>query len=427
VACDVVVSCPLFVELCAGTAALSLRLHHPRARPPVSRMGAKTGYADVILRCMGLRPGQGSADGTRYLWCEPDAGVRLLLHAYRDRAVSLAAAEIIRGWKDEDPRALWERLRAEGPARCPPVDPAEVARFLYGTAASYGGPKGSLWDTFLHPEEGGRYGAARADVADKTAALPTVEATITADARDIDPREVARYARILTANRLVNPDPETWQNTGRGGYRHGGADFCTPAADLAARFADAVEVPGAAVVDDARKVDPREVARWTFCHARTHRIGDGYAEERDPRPGRTGFQGQGPDRWALSDRFTDAPTLPATITDDARKVDPPQLPPGVVVYIDPPYENTTGYSHKFPRGAWLPIVRRWAEAGALVVVSEAEPIPELVAEGWHAVEITGERKGQKRTFSKQQREWLTMSRAPAWKPSEQMGLFSGRS
>jgi hypothetical protein len=131
-------------------------------------MGAKTGYADVILRCMGLRPGQGSADGTRYLWCEPDAGVQLLLHAYRDRAVSLAAAEIIRGWKDEDPRALWERLRAEGPAVCPPVDP----------------------------------------------------------------REVARYARILTANRLVNPDPETWQNTGRGGYKHGGADFCTPAADL---------------------------------------------------------------------------------------------------------------------------------------------------------------------------------------------------
>ena len=560
--------CPLFVELCAGTAALSLRLHHPRARPPVSRMGAKTGYADVILRCMGLRPGQGSADGTRYLWCEPDAGVRLLLHAYRDRAVSLGAAEIIRGWKDEDPRALWERLRAEGPARCPPVDPAEVARFLYGTAASYGGLKGSLWDTFLHPEEGGRYGAARADVADKTATLPTVEATIATDARHIDPREVARYARILTANRLVNPDPETWQNTGRGGYKHGGADFCTPAADLAARFTDAVEVPGAAVVDDARKVDPREVARWTFCHARTHRIGDGYAEERDPRPGRTGFQGQGPDRWALSDRFTDAPTLPATITDDARKVDPrevarfgllqggcynnypidvkqpypdynrfppkgnwpvsiaeamentatigatitddaravdprevarwsliqanewrgnavierdgelwamagevgrtilrrvqmvdgrdlslknlsdqfratpdplatitddaravepSQLPAGVVVYIDPPYENTTGYAHAFPRSEWLPIVRRWAEAGALVVVSEAEPIPELMAEGWHAVEITGERKGQKRTFSKQQREWLTMSRAPAWKPSEQMGLFHGRS
>ena len=520
-------------------------------------MGAKTGYADVILRCMGLRPGQGSADGTRYLWCEPDAGVRLLLHAYRDRAVSLAAAEIIRGWAGEDPRALWERLRAEGPARCPPVDPrevarlaflwrgsfhqkgpragigkpegqapsasyggfpprlyelektipalptlpatittdarqvdpAEVARFLYGTAASYGGPKGSLWDTFLHPETGGRYGAARADVADKTAALPTVEAaiatdarqvdpaevarwslvsgwaahgkdagsyggpgrcgdktcaltiegaarrysdaptlpaTITTDARQVDPREVARYARILTANRLVNPDPETWQNTGRGGYRHGGADFCTPAADLAARFADAVEVPGAAVVDDARAVDPREVARWSLLVVRSF-------GQKGPRFGYAPMTGDEKcimRRWRPdqpAQELQDTPTIPATITDDARAVDPPQLPPGVVAYIDPPYVNTTGYAHAFPRSEWLPVVRRWVEAGALVVVSEAEPIAELVAEGWHAVEITGERKGQKRTFSKQQREWLTISRAPAWKPSEQMGLFDGRS
>jgi len=125
-------------------------------------------------------------------------------------------------------------------------------------------------------------------------------------------------------------------------------------------------------------------------------------------------------------RLEVAPTLPATITDDARAVDPPQLPPGVVVYIDPPYLNTTGYAHTFPRSEWLPIVRRWAEAGALVCVSEAEPIPDLMAEGWHAVEITGERKGQKRTFSKQQREWLTISRPPAWRPSIQGQLFGGR-
>ena len=212
---------PLFVELCAGTAALSLRLAHPRARPPVSRMGAKTGYADVILRCMGLRPGQGAE---HYLWCEPDAGVRLLLHAYRDRELATAAVAIIRGWKDEEPRALWERLRAEGPAACPPVDPREVA-------------------------------------------------------------------------------------------------------------------------------------------------------------------------------------------------------PGVVAYIDPPYLNTTGYAHLFPRAEWLPVVRRWRDAGALVVVSEAEPIPELMADGWRAVRIDGERRGQKRTFSKQQAEWLTMSEPPRWRPSVQSSLF----
>jgi len=347
-------TCPLFVELCAGTAALSLRLHAGRsARPPVSRMGAKTGYADVILRVLGLRPGQGHADGTRYVWCEPDAGVRLLLEAYRDRELAKAAAEIIRSWKDEDPRALWERLRAEGPAR----------------------------------------------------------------------------------------------------------HVC----------------------------EAREVARWIFTHARTHRIGDGYAPERDPRPGRTGFQGQGPARGVLAGRlrgglpatihpdareveprevarwvwtwgrsyntkgpdagflpsessngtpvwnahppahYADAvdraPTLPATIHPDARAIEPPTLPPGTVAYMDPPYLNTTGYAHDLGRDEVVRLARRWADAGATVCISEAEPIPELVADGWHKVEITDERKGQRRTFSKQQAEWLTLNRAPSWTPSVQASLF----
>jgi len=248
-------------------------------------MGAKTGYADVILRCMGLRPGQGAE---HYLWCEPDDGVRLLLHAYRDRELATKAAAIIRGWKGEEPRALWERLRAEGPATCPPVDA----------------------------------------------------------------REVARWA--ITA----------WQ-----AYRQGFPD-------------------------------------------------SGY---------RASAGGDWPDRppegETVATRLTDAPTLPATIADDAREVDPPRLPPGVVAYIDPPYLNTTGYAHLFPRSEWLPVVRRWRDAGALVVVSEAEPIPALMAEGWHAVRIDGERRGQKRTFSKQQAEWLTMSEPPRWRPSVQASLF----
>ena len=280
-------NCPLFVELCAGTAALSLRLHHPRARPPVSRMGAKTGYADVILRVLGLRPGQGSADRTHYLWAEPDDGVRLLLEAYRSRELSLAAAEIIVSWKDEDPKELWLRLRDEGPPKGPKVEPREVARWslVSGWAAhgkdagSYGGP--------------GRCG-------DKTCAL-TIE---------------------------------------------------------------------------------------------------------------------GAER-----RYRDAPTLPATITDDARKVDPPQLPAGVVAYMDPPYLGTTGYSHDLGREAVVELARKWEAAGALVCISEAEPIHALVEDGWFVVEITGERKGQKRTFSKQQREFLTLSRKPAWKPAVQGQLF----
>ena len=37
-------TCPLFVELCAGSAAVTLKLLGGRsARPPVSYMGSKTG------------------------------------------------------------------------------------------------------------------------------------------------------------------------------------------------------------------------------------------------------------------------------------------------------------------------------------------------------------------------------------------------
>jgi hypothetical protein len=351
--------CPLFVELCAGTAALSLRLHSGRhARPPVSRMGAKTGYAHAILRVLGLRQGQGEGDGTRYLWCEPDDGVRLLLHAYTDRELAQAAAKIIRSWRDEDPRALWERLRAEGPAVCPDgaMDAREVARWVYvgGMAYTQGNPKsgfcksgGGAWpDKPRDPEMfSGRL--------DATGTLP---AAIVPDARAVDPREVARVSRIISANRLVNPDPVAWQNTGQGGYIHGGPNFCTPIEDLG--------------------------LAWDRC-----------------------------------------PEVPAVLCSDARAAHPEILPEGTVAYMDPPYLNTTGYAHDLGRPEVVKLARRWADAGAVVCISEAEPIPELMADGWHSVDITETRKGQKRTFSKQQREWLTLSTSPKWTPSVQRSMF----
>ena len=248
-----------------------------------------------------------------------------------------------------------------------------------------------------------------------------MSATIAEDARKIDPREVARVARIISANRLVNPDPETWKNTGNGGYRHGGAEFCTPINRLASSMAAVPQVDGAAVVDDARAVDPREVARWAWIAGHVDQHGINLKPQYDPD-----YVGPwnpcAPSEW-LRARLDALPAVDATITDDARPLEPPQLPPGVCVFADPPYLNTTGYAHAFPRSEWLPVVRRWRDAGALVVVSEAEPIPDLMEEGWHAVEITGERKGQKRTFSKQQREFLTMSEPPRWRPSVQQSLF----
>ncbi len=340
-------TCPLFVELCAGTAALSLRLHRRHARPPVSRMGAKTGYADAILRVLGLRPGQGAA---HYLWCEPDPGVRLLLEAYRDANLAREAAAIIRGWADEEPRALWERLRAEGP------------------------PRG------------------------------------------VDAGEVARWARLTTANRLI---PATWvdgqwRNTGDGGSTFGGDEFCTPAVDLAAKFEASVGDMPAIVEADARRVDPREVARTMFMQQAAYRRGE-------PDSGFDDEQARGrPGAIAALMGWQSPLPMPATIHPDARGIEPgPDLPPGTVAYMDPPYVNTTGYGHDLPRSDVVTLARRWAAAGAMVAISEAEPIGDLMAEGWHAVRIDGERKGQARTFSKQKDEWLTLSNAPTWTPKTQ--------
>jgi hypothetical protein len=318
-------------------------------------MGAKTGYADAILRVLGLRPGQGAA---HYLWCEPDPGVRLLLEAYRDANLAREAAAIIRGWADEEPRALWERLRAEGP------------------------PRG------------------------------------------VEAGEVARWARLTTANRLI---PATWvdgqwRNTGDGGSTFGGAEFCTPVLDLAEKFEASVGDMPATVEADARRVDPREVARWAWVQRRTHPGNERSFLHQVPvkpvaNPARQGL------RWTHEQPaplFEALPVIEATIVDNAGLIEPgPDLPPGTVAYMDPPYVGTTGYGHDLPRSEVVTLARRWAAAGAMVAISEAEPIADLVAEGWHAVRIDGERKGQARTFSKQKDEWLTLSNAPTWTPTTQ--------
>jgi hypothetical protein len=258
----------LFVELCAGTAALSLRLHREGAKPPVSRMGAKTGYANAILHHLDLYPG---LQADHYLWCEPDAGCRLLLEAYRDHDLAMKAVDIIRGWKNEDPRALWERLRKEGPVKAP--TPREVARWtlaLPGGAWTSMPPKAMYKGPGDHPTR-------------KNAYLPSV-------------------------------------------------------------------------------------------------VADGY---------------------------DNLDTLPADLSDGA--VEPPLLPPNTVVYIDPPYEGVNGYGHELPRKRVVDLALKWYAAGAKVCISEQVAIPELVALGWKAVDITGERQGQQRSFSHKKTEFLTIS------------------
>jgi hypothetical protein len=385
-------------------------------------MGAKTGYADALLRVLGLRPGQGAA---HYLWCEPDPGVRLLLEAYRDADLARAAAATIRGWADEEPRALWERLRAEGPPRG--VEAGEVARWARLTTANRLIPATWVDGQWRNTGDGGstfggdEFCTPAVDLAEKfEASVGDMPAIVEADARRVDPREVARW-RVLCGWAYRQGEPESGfaeSRTASGsGLNHG-----DDAGMMAARTERAPTLP-ATITPDARGVDPREVARWTWLVLRS--VGF-----KGPQAGyMPGDAEDGSGRWVntqdgAAEKWAATPTLPATITPDARGIEPgPDLPPGTVAYMDPPYVNTTGYGHDLPRSEVVALARRWSAAGAMVAISEAEPIGDLVAEGWHAVRVDGERRGQKRTFSKQQAEWLTLSRPPAWTPSEQRGLF----
>jgi len=326
---------------------------------------------------MGLRPGQGFR---RALLCEPDAGCRALLHAYTDPDLMREAADIIRGWKDEDPRALWERLRAEGPIRG--FGAREVGRWIQRAVWSY--EQSNLKTGFVGP------GERRQDTS----------ATATATERIAEASELARYLQVSASNRLINIDSATMQNSGKGGTTHGGDEFAT----------------GAGKVADAA----REVARWATVQQRSaYDWGGAFKDyEKNHEDGSRDRPRHVVD--VVGDRMRPL-GLPAAIVPDAREITPPTLPPGCVVYMDPPYRGTTGYGNDLPREDVVELARRWADAGAAVYISEAEPIAEL--DGWHSVEITSTRVGQKRTFSKQKREWVTMNREPAWRPAVQQGLF----
>jgi len=333
----------LFCEFPAGLASVSLRLQGgAHCRPPISRLGNKAGYAKVILGTLGLHSGQGAGG---YWWAEADADVAALLRIYPDPAALLEVARIIRGWKDEEPRALWERLRAERKERGAQACAEGTARWMW--VQGHGSPDGRLAAQYLNP--GGN--------ADKSWAAPPREWLADRAQR------LAEYAMIASSNRLICVSGPDLMNTGDGGTRFGG-EFATP---------------------------PVKVAEGMEATAQK-----GWPTVRVSR------------------------SIPTAAEVSAALGTPGDLE-GCVVYSDPPYINTTPYAHNLTREAVVAMARDFAAMGATVAISEQTPISEL--DGWEAVEITGGRVGQKRVFSEQQTEFITMNRTPGFKIAKQYSLF----
>lgn len=359
-------------------------------------MGNKAGYAEVILAALGLRSGQGAG---RYLWAEADADVAALLRCYPDADMLRRVAEIIRGWAGEEPRALWERLRAERKARGARDGAEGTADWLYvagGSMKGFGeGPFGGNLEGF----ETNEHGHSKRPLGER---LP--------DAC----HRLAEYAAIVSGNRLVNMAGPDLMNTGNGGTRHGG-DFATPVGDVAERF------EGMA----------REVARdlWVAQRSWKSDPAAGFMDRNMPESdGRMGGDFRyAPDAPAPAcERIVQGwppvlvlPLIPEA-ADVAAWMGTPGDLEGCVVYMDPPYAGTTGYAATLSRDQVVRHARAYAELGATVAISEAE----VVIPEWCAVEITAGRKGQKRTFSKQQAEWVTMNREPAHRVATQSALFA---
>jgi hypothetical protein len=378
----------------------------PYAKPPVSYMGSKRGYATAILAAMGLRPGQG-ADAV--LLCDPGPWSRVWAVLSRPEGCREVAA-IIRGWIGEEPRALWERLRAEGPLS----GDAGVAQYVMLTASNRlinadwrsGGWSNTGKGGTTHGGE--EFATAPGDVAEAVGGLEGVKW----------PREVAGF---LTAAHL------SWKSQPEAGFkRTAGGGWPDDAPDVRNLDVGATSWPSTAILSaSAATIDPRDVAAWLFLQGGSFQYRGPQAGIGRPEgnPGSDGFGEVRPMLDIVGDgaiALGALPWPPSSIATDARLPIPADLPPGSVAYIDPPYQNTTGYANDLPRHEVEEIARRWKDAGALVVISEAEPI---ALPGWHHVEITAERVGQKRTFSKQQAEWLTMSAPPACRFGGQVGLF----
>ena len=175
----------------------------------------------------------------------------------------------------------------------------------------------------------------------------------------------------------------------------------------------------------------REVARVSAVQRRTvsqagARVFGGGGGDWKPHTdrGSTAYRCAAPDDW-----IEDASRMrwPETVLHrDGREVQPI---PGAVVVIDPPYLGTHGYEAGgvLPRADVVAMARRWAEAGAVVVVCEAVPVAEEMGPGWASIDITGEREGPARSGANRGTvtEWLTLSRpaVAGWRTRGQQALF----
>ena len=354
-----------FIELFAGTSALSRVLiggmagNRPRIESPVGYMGAKNDLAPFILHKAGLRPGDGAWKITLNDFSTIGNVTRTLLGAEGQRV-----ADTLRAWKDEDPRALWFRLRDEGP---PQESATFAASWLWLQARAASGvpvwwnaePSADL--VSFNGDGNGPYRAwqkAPLVSMDGHGPYPAWQAT------GQPAPQLVQHEAGKAAGQKMAPDPLLVRATGEGPPTQKGRE------ESGGSFGGI-----RSTVTIARRI---EAMRAAMCG---HNIKIVTMRAADYAGLLYGDIGE-----AVANRIR------------------------VVVYMDPPYQGATGYELGCPRDTVLGMAMDLRRAGAEVIVSEAEGLP---LKGWHQVQLPSRRKP----------EWLTMSHPPGQAVGD---LFVGR-
>ena len=220
---------------------------------------------------------------------------------------------------------------------------------------------------------------------------------------------VERAAEVWCAD--VSPWVPCWEALSRAGVAHEAADLCERWWSGVRTTADARAVWDVAAVSvrEAPEVwGAVEVASWVVrvmgSVMTSSGTGSKWMRETEPRAhpcGQVDMKGSTAGHVLASRLRTLPPTgLPLRAWHGAASIPPVG---GAVVYLDPPYQGTTGYQPgDLDRDGVLTLVESWRSAGSVVAVSETEPLP-----GGVAVDLGAmiPRPGRRGTLTP---EWLTV-------------------
>lgn len=371
---------PVLVDAFAGGGGFWLSSVADGLTPPVSWMGGKRRLARALLALLDLRPGCRLplilGDSSWWGWVWPTV---------LDAETGPRVSEILRGWRGEDPRALWFRLRDMGPITYDVAGATAQLLWLQARAAS-GVPVWWEGGEVVSMDGHGReprliattHGNGQPPGAPYVAGCKG-PALLASDGRNV-PREAGQ--RTNREDRLVQwaEDGTTRENAGKG-YHGGGADGSR----------------GGGIVDPGTIAGRLDAIRASARLVKGSGGEAGFGYDDGVRRGK-GWRLFEPGDVAarLDDIRAGVEGVPVIVEHigarDLAERWAPELRRRGLVYLDPPYQGATGYPSTCPRAEVLAIAEIWARHGARVVLSEAVGLAADLGAGWSQVELTQGRK-----------------------------------